>query len=264
MISDPRLANIAPSLTPNLTMKILIVDDEQPARDRLKRLLADSAEFVVAGEADNGSTALEMAGRLKPDAVLLDISMPGLDGIETARHLNLLPEPPAIIFATAYDEYAVEAFDALAVGYVLKPVRQERLLRALAQAHRLSPAKLQSVSAAAGQPGPRQQLGVSRHNRIVLVPVNSIFYFSADQKYVRVRHEGGEDLLSESLKALEEEFSAGFVRLHRSTLVALSMIEALDKSADGYTQARLRTINECLPVSRRHVAAVRRRLREGR
>ena len=112
-------------------MKILVVDDEQPARDRLKQLLADEAGYEVVGEAGNGGDAIKLSAELHPDIVLLDIRMPGLDGIETARHLNSLPAPPAVVFTTAYDEYAIDAFDARAVGYVLKPVRRSRLSAAL-------------------------------------------------------------------------------------------------------------------------------------
>ena len=120
-------------------MRVLVVDDEKPARERLKQLLEDEADYEFAGEAKNGMDAVRLAAELEPDIVLLDIRMPGLDGIETAHHLAAMENPPAVVFATAYDEYAIEAFDARAVGYVLKPVRRSRLVAALEQASKLAP-----------------------------------------------------------------------------------------------------------------------------
>ena len=119
-------------------MRVLVVDDEKPARDRLRQILEDLNEHEVVGEAGNGEQALALAAELQPDVVLLDIRMPGVDGIETARHLNAMDNAPAVVFTTAYDEYAIDAFDARAIGYVLKPVRRERLAGALQQAARLT------------------------------------------------------------------------------------------------------------------------------
>lgn len=246
-------------------MKILIVDDEAPARDRLSRLLAESDEHEVVGEAGNGEQALQIAGRSAPDVVLLDIRMPGMNGIETAHHLNALESPPAVIFTTAYDEYAIEAFDARAVGYVLKPVRRERLDRALEQAARLSDITLNDIAKQSGIPDRRKHICVRSKGALKLIAVRDVFYFHADQKYVRVHHRNGEDLFDESLNNLEQEFADEFVRIHRNALVAVRQIDALKKTGDGQTLVTLRDGSRCeddgLIISRRHVADVRRRLK---
>ncbi len=246
-------------------MNILIVDDEAPARDRLRQIIGDTGEHTVIGEAGNGREALLMAEKLRPDVVLLDIRMPGIDGIETARHFNSFAEPPAVVFTTAYDEYAIQAFDANAIGYILKPVRRERLEKALRQASRLSREKLGAVSTQAGLSRQRAHVCARRHGELKLIAVTDIHCFIADQKYVTVVHEDGEDLLDDSLKSLEVEFGAQFVRIHRSALVAVNRIEALAKNGDGQLEIRLRghdsRRNLPLIVSRRHIADVRRRLK---
>ena len=246
-------------------MKILIVDDEAPARDRLSRLLADSDEHEVIGEAANGEQALEIAGKSTPDVVLLDIRMPGMNGVETAHHFNSLESPPAIIFTTAYDEYAIEAFDARAVGYVLKPVRRERLDRALEQAARLSNITLSEVAKQSGISDRRKHICAHAQGELKLIPVRDVFCFHADQKYVRVHHRNGEDLIDDSLKRLEQEFADEFVRIHRSALVAVRQIDALRKTTDGQTVVKLRDGSQeednGLIISRRHVADVRRRIK---
>lgn len=246
-------------------MNILIVDDEAPARDRLKQLLDDTGKHVVVGEAGNGREALVLAEKLRPDIVLLDIRMPGLDGIETAHHFNNFDEPPAVIFTTAYDQYAIQAFEANAIGYILKPVRRERLEKALSQAARLNRETLSDV---AQRPGMSEQRGhvCTRHlGELRLIPVAEIHCFVADQKYVTVVHDHGEDLIEDSLKTLESEFSGLFVRIHRGALVAIKRIESLVKNADAQLEVRLRN-NDAgrrlgLIVSRRHVPDVRRRLK---
>ncbi|HLT90984.1 MAG TPA: LytTR family DNA-binding domain-containing protein [Woeseiaceae bacterium] len=245
-------------------MNVLIVDDEPPARARLRQLLEGDGKYAVVGEAQNGQQAVELCAKLLPDVVLLDISMPGISGIETARHLNELEKPPAVIFTTAYDEYAVEAFDARAIGYVLKPVRRERLERALEQAARLSNAVLAGMS---GTPR-RDHISARARGELRRIPIDDVYYFLADQKYVRARHRGGEDLLDDSLKTLEEEFADAFVRIHRGALVAVSKIEALRRADDGRVEVVLRLDDgrpphggDRLVVSRRHLAEVRRRIR---
>jgi two-component system response regulator AlgR len=246
-------------------VRILIVDDEAPARDRLSRLIADSEEHEVVGEAGNGEQALEIAGSSTPDVVLLDIRMPGMNGIETAHHFNTFDSPPAIIFTTAYDEYAIEAFDARAIGYVLKPVRRERLDRALEQAARLSNMTLSEVAKRSGISDRRKHICVRAQGELKLIPVRDVFYFHADQKYVRVHHQNGTDLIDDSLKHLELEFNDEFVRIHRNALVALRQIDALKKTADGQILVALRDTSQdedsSLTISRRHVADVRRRMK---
>lgn len=246
-------------------MKILIVDDEQPARDRLKQLLAEGAQHEVIGEAGNGKQAIEMAANLQPDVVLLDIRMPGVDGIETAHHLNSMDSPPAVVFTTAYDEYAIDAFDARAIGYVMKPVRRERLERALEHAARITGQMLQQLTADTDLPSQRQHVCSREHGQLRLIPIDDIRYFNADQKYVTVHHSEGESLIDDSLKQLEDEFADSFVRIHRNALVALKQIERLEKTADGKSIVVLRDENpaggDALIISRRHLAEVRRQLK---
>jgi len=246
-------------------MKVLIVDDEAPARDRLRQLLEDSGEYEVAGEAGNGHEALDLAARIHPDVVLLDIRMPGMDGIETAHHLNLTDQPPAVVFTTAYDEYAIDAFDANAIGYVLKPIRRERLEKALSQAARLSRHALSDAGRKSGVSERRQHVCARVQNELKLIPVDKVSCFVADQKYVSVVHEDGRDLIDDSLKSLEAEFADHFVRIHRGALVALAAIESLKKDEEGRTRVMLRDSpdEQELVVSRRHVANVKRRLKKG-
>jgi len=252
-------------------MRVLIVDDEKPARDRLRQLVDDTGAHEVVGEAGNGEDALAVAAKEKPDIVLLDIRMPGLDGIETAHHLNAMEQPPAVVFTTAYDEYAIDAFDARAIGYVLKPVRRERLERALEHAQRLSGATLSELSGDSKMDARRNHVCARLHDELRLIPIEDISYFNADQKYVCVHHANGEDLIDDSLKSLEEEFPERFVRIHRSALVAVDQVEKLEKTADGRTHVVLRNTTQDednapddeLVISRRHLATVRRRLKGG-
>jgi len=252
-------------------MNVLIVDDEPPARTRVRQLLEETGEHTVIGEAQNGSEALQLCAKLAPDVILLDISMPGLNGIETAHHLNALEKPPCVIFTTAYDHYAVEAFDAKAVGYVLKPIRRERLERALQQAARLSHGILGEIGKGFGVTERRRHVCARVRGELKLIPVTDIAWFHADQKYVTVHHRTGKDLIDDSLKSLEDEFGDRFVRIHRKALVAVDRIVALRKTADGHTEVELRGSlrgglrggdpgDESFIVSRRHLAEVRRRV----
>ena len=246
-------------------MKILVVDDEQPARDRLKQLLDDEPDYEVVGEAANGRAAIERTAELQPDILLLDIRMPGMDGIETAHHLNRLENAPAIVFTTAYDEYAIDAFDARAVGYVLKPVRRSRLKTALEQASRLAPSLLSTVATDAKMRTDRQFICARAHGELKLIPVTDIVCLRAEQKYVIVDHDEGQVLIDEPLKALAEEFAENFVRIHRSALVAIRSILRLEKTADGKNRIVLRDNSHVddkeLIISRRHLAEVRKRLK---
>jgi two-component system response regulator AlgR len=247
-------------------MKVLIVDDEQPARDRLRQLLADEDGYDVAGEAGNGIEALEIAGRTSPDIVLLDIRMPGMDGIETAHHLNALASPPAIVFTTAYDEYAIDAFEARAIGYVLKPVRRSRLTGALEQATRLVGSALSEAAAEANLDMQRKHICAHAHGELKLIPVEEITSFIADQKYVSVDHDNGKDLIDDSLKSLEAEFGDHFVRIHRGALIAVDRIDRIERNYEGKSRIVLRDNSQVedkeLIISRRHVAEVKRRLKE--
>ncbi|HVS23601.1 MAG TPA: response regulator, partial [Gammaproteobacteria bacterium] len=174
-------------------LSVLIVDDEQPARERLRRLVEELPGWVVAADCANGADALPLVGRLHPAVALLDIRMPGMTGIELARHFGALEHPPAIVFTTAYDEYALEAFESQAVGYLLKPVRRERLEEALKHASRLSAPQLRGISSPEQPLATRQHVAVRARDELKLIPVKEIRYFRADQKYVTVCHTQGEE-----------------------------------------------------------------------
>jgi two-component system response regulator AlgR len=255
-----RMTPTSPTEAP---LRVLVVDDEPPARDRLRRLLAEVPAVAVVGEAGNGHEALDLCGRLDPDVVLLDVRMPGMDGIEAARHLAALEDPPAVVFTTAYEEHAVEAFEAQAVGYLLKPVRQEKLARALRHAARVAGTQLARVAELASPGRRREQVCARLGDQLRLIPLDDVYYFMAGQKYVTVRHRGGSDLIEESLRSLAGEFAPDFVRVHRNALVALRWVGAIERDAEGHYQVRLRECDETLPVSRRHAAATLRQIRSG-
>lgn len=249
----------------NTAIRVMVADDEPPARSRLRRLLEEIGGVEVVAEAADGELAVAACREWQPQVALLDIRMPGTDGLEAARTLAGLPRPPAVIFVTAYDRHALEAFEAAAIDYLLKPVRRERLAQALTRATRLNPAQLaaieghgESPEAAAGRTHLRVRLG----DRVELVPVAEVLYFRAEQKYVVVRHRNGEALLEESLKALETELGAGFLRVHRNALVARGAIAGMERGPGGRWYLRLRGCDDRVEVSRRHLPEVRRTLRE--
>lgn len=241
-------------------MRILLADDEAPARARLRGLLGEIGGCEIVGEAANGREALEQADRLKPDIVLLDIRMPGIDGLETAAHLAGYDTPPAVIFTTAYGDYALEAFEAHAVDYLLKPIRRQRLEAALAKARRLNRAELGAVRQTAAAEA-RTHICARARGELVLIPVSEIVYFRADHKYVTVRHLRGEVLIEEPLKDLAGEFADRFLRIHRNTLIAVSFLAGLAKTADGSHVVSLRGVEERPEVSRRHLFALKELLR---
>ena len=238
-------------------MNLLIVDDEPLARSRLKRLAEQVPGCTVLGEAGNGREAVELVERLAPDVVLMDIQMPLMDGIEAARHIAELQTPPAVIFCTAYDEYALEAFKVQAVGYLLKPVRAEELSAALQKLP-----KVNRVQARQLQQGERRShISARTHQGLVLLPLEQVRCFRSDQKYVSVLHPGGELLIEDSLKELEDEFAADFIRVHRNALVALRHVIALEKNEDGSAALLLDGMPEKIQISRRHLADVRKTLK---
>ena len=242
-------------------MRVLVCDDESLARARLRRLV-ERCNMEVAGEAANGREVVEMASRLRPDLVLMDIRMPDIDGIEAAAHLDKLETPPAVIFCTAYEEHALQAFRVHAVDYLLKPVNVQELSRALEKARGLNRVQMAEMThkLAANQTERRRHLSARTHRGLELVPVEEVRYFQADQKYVAVHHANGYVLIDESLKSLEDEFADLFVRVHRSTLVSLHFIESLECSQQGRFEVRLRGTDRRLTVSRRHMPGLRRAL----
>jgi two-component system response regulator AlgR len=243
------------------TMRILVVDDEAPARERLRAMLAEIPDADVIGEAANGQQALDAALRDGPDIVLLDVRMPGLDGLQVAQQLAQMPEPPAVIFTTAFDEYALQAFDTQAVAYLLKPIRSEKLAAALAKAGRLTRPQLAQAAQAARFVERRTHIAVRHREGTRLVPLSDVLYFYADQKYTTVRHTGGEELIDDSLRWLEDELGAAVVRIHRNTLVMVDRLTAIERDPEGQAFVRLRDCPERLAVSRRMASDLRERFR---
>lgn len=245
-------------------MKVLIVDDEPLARERLRRFCEeDLSGYQVMAEASDGANAIREAQQHHPDVVLLDVRMPGMDGIEAARHLAELEPAPAIIFTTAYDDYALDAFAVHAVGYLLKPVRRDKLEEALKAAAKPNAVQLAALRGDdSNKPRARSHISARVRGNLVLVKVDDILYFQADQKYITVRHAGGEVLIEEALKDLEEEFGERFVRIHRNALVALDGIVALERDALGRTVVKLKGLSETLEVSRRHLPGLRATLKQ--
>lgn len=240
-------------------IRIFIADDETPARERLKELLGDIAAELpteVVGEARNGLETLERLPESGADVLLLDIQMPGMDGLEVARHLAALADPPAVMFVTAHDRHAVEAFELNALDYLMKPVRAERLAAALRKAS--APSREQLAKAAQNA---REYISVAERNRISLVPVRDILYLRAEQKYVTVRTKAREHLIEEPLVALEREFAATFIRIHRNCLVARAAIRGFERGAGGdedpHWVVLIEGLDEKLPVSRRQWSQVR-------
>lgn len=241
-------------------MRVLIADDEPLARERLAALVGDSGNEVVAS-VENGELAVAAAERLRPDVCLLDIRMPGLDGLDAAKLIGSLPEPPAIVFCTAYDEYALKAFDAHAVDYVLKPVRRERLEQALARAARVAGASVDKVAATLGPQRQRSHICARVRGNLVLVPVQEILYLQAEDKYVVVHHLKGQVLIEDALKGLEDEFGDQFVRIHRNCLVARERMAGLTRGGDGRVFVRIDGAADVLEVSRRNLPALRKLVR---
>jgi two-component system response regulator AlgR len=243
-------------------MKVLIADDEPLARERLATLLAEIGDIEVVGMAGNGREAVELCAERGAECVLLDISMPVLDGLEAARHLSGLQEAPAIVFCTAYEEHALAAFEASAVDYLVKPVRKERLAAALERARRFTGERFREVSARLPAHKGRTHICARIRGNLKLVPVEEVLYFLAEDKYVVVHWTGGEVLIEESLRALEEEFAERFVRIHRNCLLAVDRISGLQRMADGRVFADVRGASAPLEISRRNLPGLRKLVRE--
>jgi two-component system response regulator AlgR len=237
-------------------LRVVIADDEAPARNRVRDLLEDCAASLalqVVGEAGSGRELLEVLQSTPSDVVLLDIRMPEMDGIEAAQHIQKLPERPSIIFTTAYDSYALKAFELHAVDYLVKPIRLRRLHDALSRVRAITPLSLDVLQKL--QPDARKHLSVQERGRVILVPVEKILFMRAELKYVTIRTLEREYLLEESLVRLEEEFGERFVRIHRSCLVARDHIDRFERgseeSGESGWSVLLRGLDERLPVSRR-------------
>lgn len=240
--------------------RVLIADDEPLARQRLRRLLDALPDYQVCGEAADGDDTLHKVAELEPDILLLDIRMPGMDGLAAAEQLSRLSNPPAIIFCTAYDRYAIKAFDVQATAYLLKPVRKEDLASALRRAGRVNRVQLQAL-ARHTETG-RDQLAVRTHRGTELIDLAGVRYCEADQKYVTLHHRGGETVCDYTLKELEQAYPEHLLRIHRNTLVGVRFIQGLRRTHDGYNTLALKGDDTALPVSRRHASTVRHWLQE--
>lgn len=239
-------------------MRIVICDDELLARERLIRIVQESGYEVVA-QATTGAEAVTAVKLQQPDVILLDIRMPEMDGVRCAQLLNELEHPPAIIFVTAYDHYAITAFKANAIGYLLKPANKDELLDALSKAKNLNAAQLNQIRKLedpTAQPV-REHISARTHRGVELIKLKDIYYFTADQKYVKVRHKDGVVLIDETLKELEEEFGERLFRVHRNAIINLSYLDYLETIDSGQYQVRFKGIEEALAVSRRHLPALR-------
>ncbi len=236
--------------------RILVVDDEPLARTRLRKLIEAMDDYIVVGEAQDGLQAIRMVATDNIDIILLDIRMPGMDGLEVGKHLAELDRAPAIIFTTAYSEHALDAFQSHAVDYLLKPVRANKLGAALQAAHRISRVQMQQLDEDIDS-GKRTHICARVRGDLQLINIKDIYFFKADSKYVEVRHKGGSVLIEEALVSLEKEFADEFVRVHRNALVAPSFLQELKKDEHGHAHLGLRGIMDTSEVSRRHLPGVR-------
>jgi two-component system response regulator AlgR len=235
-------------------LNILIIDDEKPARDRLRRLIDDFPRFEVAGEAASGHEALEHIKSLSPDILLLDISMPGMDGMALARVLQEGGAAPAIIFCTAYQDQALKAFEVEAIDYLVKPVRTERLEKALDKAMRL----LGREDVHEDDQYIRSTVG----GKVVLTPVHRVICLISEDKYTTVIHEMSTTVIDESLTEMEQKFPDLFFRVHRNALVSRKHIRGLERTTEGQTQVMLSGTDRQPEVSRRNISALRKLLSE--
>lgn len=232
-------------------MRIVIADDEPLARARMGALLAECEGVQVLASVGNGEAALRECIALKPDVLLSDIAMPGMDGLMLARRLQALPHPPQLIFCTAYDAHALSAYELRAADYLLKPVRIERLREALARAQALR---------AREHATPRETLVARVRGAPVRIPLEEVIYLTADEKYVAVHRAGETLLIEDSLKGIEASFPDRFVRIHRNCLVPAARLLGLRRDAHGEMHALIAGTDEAPEVSRRNLAAVRKLL----
>ena len=239
-------------------MKILIADDEKLARLRLSSLIAECGDsFEIVAEAKNGVEALQKWKQTQAEIVLLDIRMPEMDGLQVAQEVLRFENPPAVIFTTAYDSHALQAFEANAMDYLLKPIRKDRLLTALQKAQVFKQAQIQLLQKSLPREHRRTHLCVQVAGDLHLLNLDEVLFFHADSKYVSAKTRSKEYLLDDSLKSLEEEFTDTFLRIHRNALVSLRHIEDLRKQEDGQVIVKFHNFPETLTVSRRLVAKVK-------
>jgi two-component system response regulator AlgR len=236
-------------------MNVLIVDDEPLAQQRIQKILEELPQVNQISLANNGIQAVEFCQLKKPDVVFMDIRMPGMDGLEAARHISQMNNVPAIIFTTAYNEYALDAFKVNAVDYLVKPVREEKLIESLEKACKLNRAQLSAI-----QPEEQARTNITAKisGNIKLIPVKDIIYFHAEQKYVTVKHLNGETVIEDTLKDLQKEFEQDFVRIHRNALVAKKFITGIQKDNKGHSFVTMKDENNKLEISRRHLSVIKK------
>jgi two-component system response regulator AlgR len=239
-------------------MKVLIVDDERLARERLIRMVGALDYYEVAGDAASGRQAIEQIKILDPDIVLLDIRMPDMDGLTAGEQIARLPSPPAIIYCTAFGEHAIDAYKVNAAGYLLKPVRRDALQETLSKVGKANKVQVAQIKGGDQNGSIRTHISAKTRRGIELVPLNDVCFFQADHKYVTVRHEGGELLIDDTLRDLENEFGDLLVRVHRNALVMTDHLEGLERDVHGHYQVRMKGVDERLDVSRRHISGLRR------
>jgi two-component system response regulator AlgR len=246
-------------------LRVVVVDDERLARLRLRQLLADipdtAAEMVAECE-DAESALVWLRAGGQADVVLLDIRMPGRDGLQLADAMRRLPRPPAVIFVTAHPQHALRAFELQALDYLPKPVRKERLREALGRVPRRSAGEGVLVGMAAQA---RPPLVVVERGRVLRIPLDDVLYLRAEMKYVTLRTALHRHVLDDSLAELELRLGPGFLRVHRSVIVSRPAVRelALHAHAPGEEAWALRIAptDEWLPVSRRQLAEVKQALR---
>lgn len=246
-------------------MRVIVCDDEPLARERLSRIVQEAGHEVI-GQAKTGLEAIDAVKQHRPDVVFLDIRMPEMDGIRCAEVINEFDNPPAIIFVTAYDHYAINAFKANAIGYLLKPANKDELIEALAKATNLNAAQISEIRRTENtneqQRPSRQHIAARTHRGVELIALQDIYYFTADQKYVKLRHKNGVVLIDETLKELEQEFENQLFRIHRNALINIDYMEMLESVDSGQYQVRFKGIDDALAVSRRHLPALRDKIKK--
>ena len=235
-------------------MRYLIVDDEHLARSRLKELVHRIRPNTEVIEASNGEQAISQFHAYEPCLALVDIRMPGIGGIELAYHLSELENPPAVIFTTAHNEYAVQAFNANAIDYLLKPIQIDRLKRALSKAEPLTEQQNQILKKGDEQ---RTHIAVKQRGKLKLIPLEEVGYFKAENKYVIVKTRQGEFLLNDTLNQLEQDLTHQFIRIHRNALISTKYLKGMEKISEDKWQVFFQSFDEKLEVSRRQKSAIR-------
>jgi len=241
-------------------MNVLIVDDEQLARQRLRKMLTTTASHHIIDEAITGEDALKKSQKTHPDVILMDIRMPDMDGIEAASYINKMDNPPAIIFTTAFSDHALDAFETHAVDYLVKPIKLQRLEKALDAAKRINKAQFSQLRE--DEASARLKICVKDRGSLELIPIEDILYFKADHKYVTLRTEDNEYLIEESLKMLEDEFTNQFIRIHRNALISNQASIKLSKTKGGHHCISFAHIDDLLEISRRHLPSIRKKFKE--